>query len=44
MEARLVPKHGIEMSWVRFGALRGLVFGIPMIELRQQRHGLRQSL
>ncbi|HTH93788.1 MAG TPA: undecaprenyldiphospho-muramoylpentapeptide beta-N-acetylglucosaminyltransferase [Rhodocyclaceae bacterium] len=23
MEARLVPKHGIEMSWVRFGALRG---------------------
>lgn len=23
MESRLVPKHGIEMSWVRFGALRG---------------------
>ncbi|MDE2598317.1 MAG: undecaprenyldiphospho-muramoylpentapeptide beta-N-acetylglucosaminyltransferase [Rhodocyclaceae bacterium] len=23
MEARLVPKHGIEMCWVRFGALRG---------------------
>lgn len=23
MEARLVPKHGFEMSWVRFGALRG---------------------
>lgn len=26
MEARLVPKHGIEMSWVRFGALRGKGF------------------
>lgn len=23
MESRLVPKHGIEMCWVRFGALRG---------------------
>ena len=23
MEARLVPKHGFKMSWVRFGALRG---------------------
>lgn len=23
MEARLVPKHGFEMSWVRFAALRG---------------------
>jgi UDP-N-acetylglucosamine--N-acetylmuramyl-(pentapeptide) pyrophosphoryl-undecaprenol N-acetylglucosamine transferase len=23
MESRLVPKHGIEMSWVRFSALRG---------------------
>jgi UDP-N-acetylglucosamine--N-acetylmuramyl-(pentapeptide) pyrophosphoryl-undecaprenol N-acetylglucosamine transferase len=23
MEARLVPSHGFEMAWVRFGALRG---------------------
>ena len=23
MEARLVPQHGYEMAWVRFGALRG---------------------
>ena len=23
MEARIVPPHGFEMSWVRFGALRG---------------------
>src|SRR5262245_49251821 len=26
MEARLVPKHDIEMAWVRFGAVRGKGF------------------
>ena len=26
MEARLVPQHGFEMVWVKFGALRGKGF------------------
>jgi UDP-N-acetylglucosamine--N-acetylmuramyl-(pentapeptide) pyrophosphoryl-undecaprenol N-acetylglucosamine transferase len=49
MEARLVPQHGFEMVWVKFGALRGKGFLrkllLPLNLLRgfwQAQRGIRQ--
>ena len=49
MEARLVPQHGFEMAWVKFGALRGKGFLrkllLPLNLLRgfwQAQRGIRQ--